>query len=259
MDKNLSRNESATSPRPPFAEPAFYFAERGTEDAFSLVVDYLAGKGASFSMALLGGKGNADEMDDLIQYEIERVSVANWRELETVRRATGRAVAGVTLSGVQPGGAGRDVEVRVLPISEGAVGIDRHPIAIWCDGSAFELHAPVAAKTRRSEDLLDFFVSTVAALSPAYGSLLISWPLPGPMEVAARPDGFEFADFYVSADYVGRPAFNTMVSGIDLDHKKNLDSGALFLTSGIFSSIPTMNIGVGKMAAEAIAAAGRSA
>ncbi|WP_322753644.1 hypothetical protein [Frankia sp. Cas3] len=259
MDENLSQNESATSPRPPFAEPAFYFAERGTEEAFSLVVEYLAEKGASFGMALLGGKGNADEMADLIQYEIERVSVANRRELETVRRATGRAVAGVTLSGVQPGGAGRDVEVRVLPIPEDAVGIDRHPIALWCDGSAFELHTPMAPKTRRSEDLLDLFVSVVAALSPAYGSLLISWPLPGPTEVAARPDGFEFADFYVSADYVGRPAFNKMTSAIDRDHQKSLDSGALFLTSGLFSSTPTRNIGVGRMAAGAIAAVGHSA
>ncbi|WP_239307873.1 hypothetical protein [Frankia sp. Cj3] len=258
MTDKSPKKGSTNSPRPPLVEPSFYFAERDTEDAFSLVIDYLIEKGASFGAALLGGEGDVDEMADLIRYEIERVGIANQRELENFRRATGRVIAGVTLSGVQPGGAGRDVEVRILPISEDAVGLDRHPIAVRCDGIAFESYAPSSTRIRRSKDILDLFVSMVAALSPAYGSLLISWPLPSPTDVAASPDGFEFADFYVSADYVGRSAFSKMMRAVDMDHREILDGGTLFLTSGLFSSIPTRNIGVGSLAANAIAAARRT-
>jgi hypothetical protein len=172
-----------------------------------LLIEYLVEKGASLTgTALLGGTGSPDEMADLIYDKIDRVPVESTDELIRLRRTTGRAVAGVPLKGVQPGGAGYDVDVRVLPIPENAVGYDRHPIAIWCDGAALEPGTPSATRARRSEELRDLFVSVVKELSPAYGSILISWPLPSPAEIAARPDGFEFSDFYVSADYVGRAA-----------------------------------------------------
>jgi hypothetical protein len=225
----------------------------------SLLVEYLVEKGASLTgTALLGGTGSPDEMADLIYDKIDRVPVESTDELIRLRQTTGRAVAGVTLKGVQPGGAGYDVQVRVLPIPENAVGRDRHPIAIWCDGVAFESDTTSTKKAKRAKEILDLFVSVVTDLSPAYGSILISWPLPSPADVAARPDGFEFADFYVSADYLGRITIGKIEQAIDEHHRFDLGSGTLFLTSGLFSSPPARNDDVGGRTARAIAAAGRA-
>ncbi len=247
--------KASKPPRPPFVEPGFYFADRSTEEAFFLVVDHLLDRGATLTgEALVGQPGSADEVADLTYHEIDRVVLHTRDELSALRESGGRTIAGVTLSGVEPGSSGRDVQVRVLPIPDAAVGRDRHPIAIWCDGRAFEPDATSAARKRAAADVLELFTSAVAALSPSYAAILFEWPLPSPDEVNGRPDGFEFADCYLATDYVGTRQLRKLSSLLDGAYRTDLEHGTLFLTSGVFAQEPDAADKVRTQAALAVAA-----
>lgn len=242
-------------PRPPFVEPAFYFADLDSTAAFFRVVDHLLDRGAALAgRALLGDAGDADHLADLIHGQADQVPVASRAELAAAGKDTGRAIAGVTLSGVGPGSSGRDVEVRVLPIPDTAVGRDHHPIAIWADGHAFDPAATPAARTRTAREVLDLFSTAIIALAPAYGAIPVEWGLPSPSKVAARPDGVGLADCYVSADYVGERRHSRLVDLATAEHRVPLATGTLFLTSGLFAPRPGNADEIRQRLAAAIAA-----
>ncbi|WP_158842331.1 hypothetical protein [Saccharothrix deserti] len=248
--------KNGRAPRSPLVQPAFYFARRGTEEVFFAVVDHLIDRGGRVVDVVLGEVGAVDALADPVHDRIDRVAVRGRAELDSVRASTGRVIAGVGLADVGAGSSGRDVQVRVLPIPEAAVGRDHHPIAIWCDGRAFE---PGAGSTRKraAAGVLDLFTSVVVALSPSYGAILVEWPLPCPYEVGERPDGFEFADFYLATDYVGREKLDK-IAALASDRCTTLPEGTLFLTSGLFGARAESVEDIGTWAALAVVAADRA-
>jgi hypothetical protein len=247
--------KASQPPRTPFVEPAFYTGKQETELTLLALIRHLIGAGASLAgEGLLGEEGAADSTADPLYSAIDRVSIRNEKELLSHLEPGGRILVGVTLSGVPVGAAGRDVQVRMLPIAPAAVGQVRHPVAIWCDGAAFEPHASASKRTRAAADVRQLFESVTAALKPDYGAIEFAWPLPTPFDVAQQPDGFEFKDFYLSRDYLDPTAFTQVASAIDDEHRQPVAHGELFLTSGVFAPPPVRDDGAGTIAARAIAA-----
>jgi hypothetical protein len=236
---------------PPFVEPSFYFAGLSSHDALLAVVRHLVDNGADIINGTLGEAGDADATANLKFSFAERVAADDIDDLLSVRAEKGRAIADVTLAGVGQGSAGRNVIVSALPIPEAAVGRDHHPISIACDGRAFEPQVSPAQRKRAARDVITFFTALVSALRPSYGAILFEYPLPCPYEVAERPDGFEFADCYLSSDYLDdsltKHASRLRYNGQWLD----VADGAIILTSGVFAGQPDVD-GLPALAALAI-------
>jgi hypothetical protein len=238
-------------PLPPFVEPSFYFSNPSTHDSLLAVVHHLVDSGAHIIGGTLGELVDADASANLTFSFVERVAVDNINDLLSIHTKTGRAIADVTLAEVGQGSAGRNVIVRALSIPEAAVGTDHHPISIACDGRAFEPYVSPAQRKRAARYMLTFFRALVSALRPSYGAILFEYPLPSPYEVAERPDGFEFADCYLSKDYLDdsmtKHASNLRDKGQWLDTA----DGAIILTSGVFAEQPEVD-GLPALAALAI-------
>jgi hypothetical protein len=245
------RTPKSREPLPPFVEPSFYFSNLSTRDALLAVARHLVDRGAHIIDGTLGELGDADAAADLKFSSVERIAVDNIDDLLSIQAKTGRALADVTLAEVGQGSAGRNVIVRALSIPEAAVGTDHHPISIACDGRAFEPNVSPAQRKRAARDMLTFFETLVSALRPSYGAILFEYPLPSPYEVAERPDGFEFADCYLSKDYldgsITKHASNLRHNGQWLDST----DGAIILTSGVFAEQPEVD-GLPALAAMAI-------
>jgi hypothetical protein len=235
------KRAKSREPLPPFVEPSFYFAKLSTHDALLAVVRHLVDRGAHIIDGTLGELGDADAIADLKFSFVERIAVDDMSDLQSIQAEAGRAIADVTLADVGPGSAGRNVIVRALSIPEGAVGTDHHPISIACDGRAFEPYVRPAQRKRAARDVLTFFTALVSALRPSYGAIMFEYPLPCPYEVAERPDGFEFADCYLSKDYlddsITKHASKLRGNGQWID----IADGAIILTSGVFAKQPEVD------------------
>jgi hypothetical protein len=245
------KRTKSREPLPPFVEPSFYFSNLSTHDALLAVVRHLVDKGSHIVYGTLGELGDADTIANLKFSFAERITVTDVNDLLSIHAKTGRAIVDVTLAEVGPGSADRNVIVRALSIPEAAVGTNRHPISIACDGRAFEPNVSPAQRKRAARDVMIFFTALVSALRPSYGAILFEYPLPCPYEVAERPDGFEFADCYLSKDYLDdsmtRHASNLRDNGQWLD----IADGAIILTSGVFAEQPEVD-GLPALAALAI-------
>jgi hypothetical protein len=242
---------NSEEPLPPFVEPSLYFSNLSTHDSLLAVICHLVDKGAHIIDVTRGELGDADATANLEFSFVERITVDDVNDLLSIHAKTGRAIADVTLAEVGQGSAGRNVIVRALSIPEAAVGTDHHPISIACDGRAFEPYVSPAQRRRAARDVLIFFTALVSALRPSYGAILFEYPLPCPYEVAERPDGFEFADCYMSKDYLDdsmtKHASNLRANGQWLD----IADGAIILTSGVFAERPEVD-GLPALAALAI-------
>jgi hypothetical protein len=207
--------------------------------------------GAHIINSTLGELGEADATASLTFSFVETIAVADIDDLLSAHSKTGRAIADVTLADVGRGSAGRNVIVRALPIPEAAVGTDHHPISIACDGRAFEPYASPAELKRAAGDVMSFFTGLVSGLRPSYGAILFEYPLPSPYQVAEQPDGFEFADCYLSKGYLDnsimKHASKLRVNRQWLD----IADGAIILTSGVFAERPEVD-GLPQRAAMAI-------
>jgi hypothetical protein len=238
-------------PLPPFVEPSFYFSNFSTHDALLAVVRHLADSGAHVIGGTLGELGDADATAHLKFSFAERVAADDINDLLSIHAEKGRAIADVTLAGVGQGSAGRNVIVNALPIPEAAVGTDHHPISIACDGRAFEPHVSPSQRKRAARDVLAFFTALVSALRPSYGAILFEYPLPCPYEVAERPDGFEFADCYLSKDWLDDSLTKHASSLRDSGQWLDVADGAIILTSGTFAGKPDVD-GLPALAALAV-------
>jgi len=200
---------------------------------------------------VLGEAGNSDSIGNLTFSRVDQVNIGDREELESLIRSAERTVAGVRLTNVGVGSSGRDIYVRVLPIPEEAVGRDRHPISLWCDGRAFEPDARPAVKKRAADGIISLFSSIIAALSPSYGAILVEWPLPCPYEILSRPDGFEFSDAYLGTNYVGESRIKSIAARFG-GRKIQFENGMLFLSSGLFGEVGKSAEDLGKQVASAI-------
>jgi hypothetical protein len=250
------RTPKPREPLPPFVEPSFYFSNLSTHDALLAVVCHLVDRGAHIIDGALGELGDADASADLKFSSVERVAVDGKDGLLSIHAKTGRAIADVTLADVGQGSAGRNAIVRALSIPEAAVGADHHPISIACDGRAFEPDVSRAQRKRAAGDVLAFFTELVSALRPSYGAILFEYPLPSPYEVAERPDGFEFADCYLSKGYLDDSMMKHASSLRDNGQWIDIAGGAIILTSGVFAERPEFD-GLPALAAMAIVRASR--
>jgi hypothetical protein len=228
-------------PLPPFVEPSFYFSNLSTHGALLAVVRHLVDQGAHIVDGTLGELGDADMTASLTFSFVETFTVDDIDDLLSVHAKTGRIIAHVTLADVGPGSAGRNVVVRALSIPEAAVGTDHHPISIACDGRAFEPYVSPAQVKRAAHDVMIFFTGLVSALRPSYGAVLFEYPLPSPYQVAERPDGFEFADCYLSKDYLDVSITKHASSLRDNGQWLDIADGAIILTSGVFADRPQVD------------------
>jgi hypothetical protein len=232
-------------------ELAFYFSNLGTHDALIAVVRHLVDKGAYVIDGVLGELGDADTTADLKYSFVKRVAVDDIDDLLSIQAKEGRVIADVTLADVGQGSADRDVIVSALLIPDAAVGTDHHPISIACDGRAFEPYVSTARKKRAAHDVLAFFSELVSALQPSYGAIMFEYPLPSPGQVAEQPDGFEFADCYLSKDYLSDSLTKQAPSLRNHGQWLDVADGAIILTSGVFAQRPEVE-GLSELAAMAI-------
>ena len=247
-----------TDPRAPFAEPSFYFGERSSQEALVLLVEHLLSKGAALTgNVVLSESADLDAVADPTWASIRRAEVSGVDAIREIAANPTLSVVGVRLSNVVTYAGGRDVEVRLLPISDHAVGRDRHPIAIWCDGEPFERYVPVRRTQRAAAELLQLFTSVVDRLEPDYGAILFAWPLPSPSEIAERPDGFEFQDFFLGRRYVGDTTIQLTAQTVGSACSQSLASGSLYLTSGVFGPVGPESTAHGPTIARLIVAASR--
>jgi hypothetical protein len=245
------KQPKSRDPLPPFVEPSFYFSNLGTHDALLAVVRHLVGRGAHIIHATLGELGDADATANLQFSFAERITVTDVNDLLSIHAKTGRAIANVMVADVGPGSAGRNVIVKALSIPEAAVGTNRHPISIACDGRAFEPNVSPVQRKRAARDVMTFFTELVSALRPSYGAILFEYPLPCPYEVAERPDGFEFADCYLSKDYLNDSITGHAAKLRDNGQWLDIADGAIILSSGVFAEQPEVH-GLPVLAAMAI-------
>lgn len=228
-------------PLPPFVEPSLYFEDLTTHDALLRVVHHLLGRGAAVVSGVLGEPGDADASASLKSSSADRVTVADIDELLSAQATKGRAIAEVTLASAGQGCSGRDVIVSALSIPEAAAGADRHPVSIACDGRAFEPYAASSQRARAARDVLAFFAD-LATLQPSYGAIMFEYPLPSPYQVAERPDGFEFADCYLSNRYLSSAITRHAPTLRDGGQWRDVADGAIILTSGIFAEQPDVDV-----------------
>jgi hypothetical protein len=106
--------------------------------------------------------------------------------------------------------------------------------------------------------VMNFFTGLVSALCPSCGAILFEYPLPSPHQVAERPDGFEFADCYLSKDYLDNSITKHTSNLQNNGHWLDTTDSAIILTSGVFAEQPEID-GLPKLAAMAIVRASSAA
>jgi hypothetical protein len=224
-------------PRSPVIEPAFYVADTPSFDTFLHIVDHLITRGARVTgLAEVGHAGDLDELADPRYDGVDSFPVSSRADLVTLWRDTGRAPVRITLADAGPASSGRLVGLDVLPIPDAAVGHDRHPIALACDGRLFEPDTAPAARHPTAMAILELFTSTIEVLRPSYGAIQGEYPLPCPTQIAEEPSGFEFGDCYLSARYLGSDTLTRLADEIPAAHLRPLADGALILTTSAYGT-----------------------
>ena len=194
----------------PFQELCFYFGARPESEALEQLVAALVTLGARFAgeARVHCGPGLRDQpfafITDLIQ---ESVVVKNLTDMRRLLKMPNLRVVQVDLDGAT--GTLEDVAevVTYLDISPAAVGMDRHPLAIWTEGWLFSgpirIDEAVAAKAVGMR-LYERFRTLIGMLRPAYAAITHESPLECPADLRRDPRTLSFYDFYVSRTYLGR-------------------------------------------------------
>jgi hypothetical protein len=197
------------NPNPPFLELSFYSAGMNEKKLLLRFVEVLTQSGAKFTgegRAHHGDKISGQNFASITDKTLESVPITDLSDMQRLMDGDNCRLIQVYMELAT--GIRRDVAeiVTYVSISNAATPNDHHPIGIWTDGDIFSKAQNTTEQCRSpkaGQQVYKKFRALVAALSPSYAAITVSWPLECPTDLSIDSRTSSFRNFYISSKYIG--------------------------------------------------------
>jgi len=233
------------SPEPPFIELSFYIPRGEDQSTFAHLVEYLfaagaevAGQGKANKGKNIGSRSFAGILDDVP----EKVSVGSKSDFSDLMRDPDTRLFQVNLVNAVGVRKGHHEVVTHLSISDQAVSIDKHPIAIWVDGSMFDELGGQQFSNRekmRGAKIFGRFLDLVREMQPSYAAITASYSLECPTDLRDDARSYAFGDFFLNSSYFSDEKISEVLNLYSGAHVETLDNGYYISSTPIFNSSNT--------------------
>jgi len=226
-------------PEAPFLELNFYYANKSEQEAFAQLSyalnnlgSKLDGEGYAHKGVNIKGQAFASITDDLM----EAVTFDPNRFEETLADQAMRLMQ-VHIHDALDRQDNDVIDILTyVSISKEASLIDKHPIAIWTDGTAFDPIPGQEIHARRLGRLAyQRFLALIRQTEPSYAAITVEYALECPTDLRARPESLAFEDFFISNKYLSDKHLNTISELYTDAYVEMIDVGIYVSCYGYFN------------------------
>ena len=223
---------------PPFIELGFYYHNIPSHLAFKQVAQMsLSDQGQYIGKALISqGQGIRDTPFVYFQDENPQLVELSASQLDETWENPNLRLGRIYVKNVI-GTVRQKVEwIQYSAVSPEASIIDRHPIAIYTDGSMFDVPQQLRSEKNKQDAktagrrVYERFLMIVKHTQPSYAAITIEWSLECPTDLRLRPYSLIFNSCYFSKSFFAPTEINRI---------KEIYSGAYLIEigEGIYTSI----------------------
>lgn len=185
----------------PFLELNYYSRSRPESELFADLVRYISSSGGRATGAGLGfDVEHTRECGQFGSISDDRMQELHFGTDDVLEVISDPKVCVIQLDVINASGIYDDMLERVTytSIPDSTVGKERHPIAIWTDGQAFEFDEGSTQAREYGLRAYKRFLELVQVLDPDYGAITFEETVPTVTELRSNANTAAFSDFYLS-------------------------------------------------------------